>query len=77
LNFREQMSQWLRIELGRKAPGRQRQNHKSFAVFEIYSVILIEDAPEAYEKFDQDIEGYIKVLIRFVEDKVKSQSAKA
>lgn len=27
--------------------------------------VRIEDAPEAYEKFDQRIEGYTKVLIRF------------
>ena len=27
--------------------------------------IQIDDAPEAYDKFDQRIEGYTKVLIRF------------
>ena len=43
----------------------------------VLSFNIVEDAPEAYEKFDQRIDGYTKVLIRFVEDKVKSKSAKA
>lgn len=29
--------------------------------------INIEDAPDAYSKFDKRIEGYTKVLIRFTE----------
>ena len=29
--------------------------------------IRIDDAPDAYEKFDQRIEGYTKVLIKFQE----------
>jgi glutathione-independent formaldehyde dehydrogenase len=32
--------------------------------------IDIDDVPEAYEKFDQRIEGYTKVLIRFVDSPV-------
>ena len=29
--------------------------------------INIDEAPEAYEKFDQRIDGYTKILIRFAE----------
>lgn len=29
--------------------------------------IQIDEAPDAYDKFDKRIEGYTKVLIRFVE----------
>jgi glutathione-independent formaldehyde dehydrogenase len=36
--------------------------------------IKIEDAPEAYEKFDQRADGYTKVLIRF-DDALKSAAA--
>ena len=31
--------------------------------------ISIEDAPSAYDKFDQRIDGYTKVLIRFGQDR--------
>jgi glutathione-independent formaldehyde dehydrogenase len=31
--------------------------------------IDIDDAPDAYDKFDQRIEGYTKVLIRFPQKK--------
>ena len=42
------------IVCGRAKPGRIVSHH-----------IEIEDAQEAYEKFDQRIDGYTKVLIRF------------
>lgn len=54
------------IVSGRAKPGKIVSHH-----------IQIEDAPEAYEKFDQRIDGYTKVLIRFGEHKAKSKSAKA
>jgi threonine dehydrogenase-like Zn-dependent dehydrogenase len=41
---------------GRAKPGRIVSHH-----------INIDEAPEAYDKFDQRIEGYTKILIRFVD----------
>jgi len=54
------------IVSGRAKPGKIVSHH-----------IRIEDVPEAYEKFDRRTDGYTKVLIRFVEDKVKAKSAEA
>ena len=45
------------IVTGRAKPSRIVSHH-----------ISIEDAPNAYEKFDQRIDGYTKVLIRFGQD---------
>jgi glutathione-independent formaldehyde dehydrogenase len=54
------------IVSGRAKPGKIVSHH-----------IQIEDVPEAYQKFDQRVDGYTKVLIRFRKDKANYKSANA
>jgi hypothetical protein len=57
---------WVLFQLSPKAHGSLTDNEPERSSYSHH--VRIDDAPDSHSKFDEGIDGYTKVLIRFVEN---------